>query len=113
MIHRSLFVVRIVSAQPRLFSSGALGILITAALGLLLTVVTLLVLQPDFGQTMLIALVWGGFYVMMAGGFLAFLKRAREARHATLLAEAKATVPPREAVASTGPAIPVHGRSRL
>ena len=60
-----------------------------------------------------IAFVWGGFYVMMAGGFLAFLKRAREARHATLLAETKAVVPAREAVASTGPAIPVHGRSRL
>jgi uncharacterized membrane protein len=34
MIHRSFFVMRIVRAQPRLFSSGALGILITAALGL-------------------------------------------------------------------------------
>src|SRR5438270_10011921 len=31
----------------------------TIALGLLLSVVAVLVLQPDFGQTMLIALVWG------------------------------------------------------
>ena len=67
----------------------------------------------DVTRKPMIVLVWGGFYVMMAGGFLAFLKRAREARHATLLAEAKAEVPPREAVASTGPAIPVHGRSSL
>jgi hypothetical protein len=51
--------------------------------------------------------------VMMAGAFLAFLRRAREARLATLLAEAKAAAAPRESVASTGPAIPVHGRSRL
>src|ERR1700758_5328939 len=34
------------------------------ALALLIVVVTLLVLQPDFGQTMLIALVWGAlFYI--------------------------------------------------
>ena len=50
---------------------------------------------------------------MMAGAFLAFFKRAREARHATLQAEAKAAVPAREAVAPTGPAVPVHSRSRL
>jgi cell division protein FtsW len=36
----------------------------TAALALLLMVVTLLVLQPDFGQTMLIALVWGALFFM-------------------------------------------------
>jgi cell division protein FtsW len=36
----------------------------TAALALLLTVVTLLVMQPDFGQTMLIALVWGALFFM-------------------------------------------------
>ena len=34
----------------------------TLALGLLLFVVTLLVLQPDFGQTMLIMLVWGALF---------------------------------------------------
>jgi cell division protein FtsW len=34
----------------------------TVALALLLTVVALLVVQPDFGQTMLIALVWGALF---------------------------------------------------
>ncbi len=34
------------------------------ALALLLLVVTLLVLQPDFGQTMLVALVWGALFFM-------------------------------------------------
>ena len=36
----------------------------TFALGLLLVVVAVLVLQPDFGQTMLIALVWGAMFFM-------------------------------------------------
>ena len=36
----------------------------SAALALLLLVVTLLVLQPDFGQTMLIALIWGSLFFM-------------------------------------------------
>ena len=36
----------------------------TAALALLLLVVALLVMQPDFGQTMLIALVWGALFFM-------------------------------------------------
>ncbi len=36
----------------------------TIALGLLLSVVAILVLQPDFGQTMLIALVWGALFFM-------------------------------------------------
>ena len=36
----------------------------TMALALLLLVVSLLVLQPDFGQTMLIALVWGALFFM-------------------------------------------------
>jgi cytochrome c-type biogenesis protein CcmF len=70
-------------------------------------------LSVDVTRKPMIAFVWGGFYVMMAGAFLAFLKRAREARHATLQAEAKAAVPAREAVAPTGPAVPVHSRSRL
>jgi cell division protein FtsW len=34
------------------------------ALALLLVVVTLLVMQPDFGQTMLILLVWGALFFM-------------------------------------------------
>jgi cell division protein FtsW len=36
----------------------------TVALALLLFVVALIVLQPDFGQTMLIALVWGALFFM-------------------------------------------------
>jgi cell division protein FtsW len=36
----------------------------TIALALLLLVLALLVLQPDFGQTMLIALVWGALFFM-------------------------------------------------
>src|SRR4029078_9830693 len=36
----------------------------TAALALLLMVVALLVMQPDFGQTMLISLVWGALFFM-------------------------------------------------
>ena len=36
----------------------------TAALSLLVVVVALLVVQPDFGQTMLIALVWGALFFM-------------------------------------------------
>jgi cell division protein FtsW len=36
----------------------------TVALSLLLAVVSFLVLQPDFGQTMLIALVWGALFFM-------------------------------------------------
>jgi cell division protein FtsW len=35
-----------------------------AALALLLLVVGLLVLQPDFGQTMLIAMIWGALFFM-------------------------------------------------
>jgi cell division protein FtsW len=36
----------------------------SVAMGLLLLIITLLVLQPDFGQTMLIALVWGALFFM-------------------------------------------------
>jgi cell division protein FtsW len=36
----------------------------TIALALLMTVVTALVLQPDFGQTMLIALVWSSLFFL-------------------------------------------------
>src|ERR1700683_2241749 len=36
----------------------------TIALGLLIVVIALLVLQPDFGQTMLVALVWGALFYM-------------------------------------------------
>jgi cell division protein FtsW len=40
------------------------------ALALLLVVVTLLVAQPDFGQTMLIALVWGALFYMAGMRFI-------------------------------------------
>ncbi len=70
-------------------------------------------LSVDVTRKPMIALVWGGFYVMMAGGLLAFVKRAREARHAMLASEAHQAIPTRESVAPTGPAIPVHTRSRL
>ena len=69
-------------------------------------------LSVDVTRKPMIALVWGGFYVMMAGGLLAFIKRAREARRAVLALEAESAAP-RETVAPTGPAIPVHTRSRL
>jgi len=42
----------------------------TLALTLLLVVVGLLVLQPDFGQTMLIALVWGALFYMAGMRFV-------------------------------------------
>jgi len=70
-------------------------------------------LSVDVTRKPMIALVWGGFYVMMAGGLLAFVKRAREARHAMLASEAHQAIPTGESVAPTGPAIPVHTRSRL
>jgi len=40
------------------------------ALLLLLVVITLLVLQPDFGQTMLIALVWGALFFLAGMRFI-------------------------------------------
>jgi cell division protein FtsW len=42
----------------------------TIALALLLSVVPLLMLQPDFGQTMLIALVWGALFFMAGMRFV-------------------------------------------
>ncbi|HEY1434034.1 MAG TPA: cytochrome c biogenesis protein CcsA [Thermoanaerobaculia bacterium] len=69
-------------------------------------------LSVDVTHKPLIALVWGGFYVMMAGGLLAFLKRSGEARRAVLegaprVAQAESPVAP------TGPAMPAHTRSPL
>jgi cytochrome c-type biogenesis protein CcmF len=69
-------------------------------------------LSVDVTRKPLIALVWGGFYVMMAGGLLAFVKRSGEARRAVLEAtpdQARAESP----VAPTGPAMPAHTRSPL
>ena len=42
----------------------------TMALGLLVSVVAILMLQPDFGQTMLIALVWGALFFMAGMRFV-------------------------------------------
>ena len=42
----------------------------TVALVLLVVVVSLLVLQPDFGQTMLITLVWGALFYMAGMRFI-------------------------------------------
>jgi cell division protein FtsW len=42
----------------------------TIALALLIAVVALLVMQPDFGQTMLIALVWGALFYMAGMRFI-------------------------------------------
>src|SRR5580700_2919462 len=42
----------------------------TVALALLMMVVSLLVLQPDFGQTMLITLVWGALFYMAGMRFI-------------------------------------------
>ena len=69
-------------------------------------------LSVDVTRKPLIALVWGGFYVMMAGGLLAFVKRSGEARRAVLEAsprEVAADAP----VAPTGPVMPAHTRSPL
>ena len=70
-------------------------------------------LSVDVTVKPLIALVWGGFYVMMSGAFLAFVKRAREARKAVLADNREPASGAREAVPPTGPAVPVHTRSRL
>ena len=71
-------------------------------------------LSVDVTRKPLIGLVWGGFYVMMAGGLLAFLKRAREARKAVLDASAEpAAAPHGSPVAPTGPALPASARSPL
>ena len=62
----------------------------------------------------LIALVWGGFYVMMAGGLLAFIKRSGEARRAVVEAgQAMEQSRPEPPVGATGPAVPAVTRSRL
>ena len=71
-------------------------------------------LSVDVTRKPLISLVWGGFYVLMAGAILALVKRTREARRAVLAAETGSRAgAPAPAVAPTGPAVPAHGRSRL
>ena len=70
-------------------------------------------LSLDVTRKPLISLVWGGFYVLMAGAFLAFVKRSREARKAVVAAEATPTERAESPVAATGPAVPVHTKSEL
>jgi hypothetical protein len=70
-------------------------------------------LSVDVTHKPLIALVWGGFYVMMAGGILAFVKRSREARRAVLREGAPSAARQEGPVAATGPALPAHSRSIL
>jgi cytochrome c-type biogenesis protein CcmF len=70
-------------------------------------------LSVDVTHKPLIALVWGGFYVMMAGGLLAFLKRAGEARRAVLEGSAREEARSESPVAPTGPVMPAHTRSPL
>ena len=70
-------------------------------------------LSVDVTRKPLISLVWGGFYVMMAGALVALFKRAKEARKAVLAessAPAKVSTDP---VPPAGTPIPVHTRSRL
>jgi cytochrome c-type biogenesis protein CcmF len=57
----------------------------------------------------LINLVWGGFYVMMAGGLLALVKRTREARRATVPAIEQS----REPAMPAPSALPVTARTTL
>jgi cytochrome c-type biogenesis protein CcmF len=57
----------------------------------------------------LINLVWGGFYVMMAGGLLALVKRTREARRAVV----PVSEPSREPAFPSPPAVPVTARTTL
>jgi cytochrome c-type biogenesis protein CcmF len=66
-------------------------------------------LSVEVTRKPLINLVWGGFYVMMAGGLLALVKRTREARRATV----PATEPSREPALPGPPGIPVTARSTL
>jgi hypothetical protein len=70
-------------------------------------------LSVEVTRKPLISLVWGGFYVMMAGAFLAFVKRSREARKAVVAAEATPTERAESPVAATGPVVPAHTRSEL
>ncbi|MGH9442335.1 MAG: cytochrome c biogenesis protein CcsA [Thermoanaerobaculia bacterium] len=68
-------------------------------------------LSVDVTRKPLISLVWGGFYVMMFGGLLAFLKRSKQARAAVLAEEraasADAPAPPRPPMRPS----PAHARA--
>ena len=70
-------------------------------------------LSVDVTQKPLISLVWAGFYVLMAGALLAFIKRTKEARKAVLEASEKRASHDAAPVSAPGPALPAHTRSRL
>ena len=58
----------------------------TAALALLVVVVGLLVMQPDFGQTMLVTLVWGALFYMAGMRFIWMLGLAATASFGLVIA---------------------------
>ena len=66
-------------------------------------------LSVEVTRKPLINLVWGGFYVMMAGGLLALYKRAREARRAVVVEASRrnTTLP----LPTTGRPVPAPGSS--
>ena len=66
----------------------------------------------EISEKPLINLVWGGFYVMMAGGLLALVKRSREASRATVRLDAEAPSPIPSSPPKSTP-LPAPARSRL
>jgi hypothetical protein len=72
-------------------------------------------LSVDVTRKPLIALVWGGFYVLMTGALIALVKRSREARRAAV--EKTLALPRPEPADSVGAPprapLPLHTRSRL
>jgi cytochrome c-type biogenesis protein CcmF len=68
-------------------------------------------LSVDVTKKPMIALVWGGFYVMMAGALVAFVKRAGQAR-AAAASVPSAAIEPREPAGTSRP-LPaaVHARA--
>jgi len=70
-------------------------------------------LSVDVTRKPLIALVWGGFYVMMAGALLAFVKRSRQARLAVATAAGTAAAAVPRATPAGSRAIPATARTSL
>ncbi|HEY6066584.1 MAG TPA: cytochrome c biogenesis protein CcsA [Thermoanaerobaculia bacterium] len=69
-------------------------------------------LSIEMTEKPLINLVWGGFYVMMAGGLLALVKRTREARRVVAAAHTDAE-PSREAPPAPDVAVAATARATL
>jgi hypothetical protein len=70
-------------------------------------------LSVDVTDKPLISLVWGGFYVLMAGAMLALVKRSREARKAVIAESEERSTAREHAPVRRGPVVPAHSRSRL